>query len=415
MSSVKPANRRRSSSVTTALKQIPLNQQTQGHTSGSSTPASNSEVKPLRGSTRPRRSPDALPETYESLGFLKDVQTGRWMLVPSSAFKLMLLPDIFYFSFHFLQNQGYLSKDTTNPFEPLLWLSNKLPNGSYTKGWGDILFVLNHVIFWSFVRQTVTIHFLRPLAKYLGIRGQKIMRFTEQGYAIFYMGIAGCCGIYVMHGLPTWWYKTEHFWLEYPHREMSFELKLYYLMQFSYWLQQTIILAAKVEKPRKDFRELVMHHMVTLWLIGWSYGLYLTYIGVSIFVTMDISDVFLALAKCVNYVDEGASAPVFAVFVGVWTYFRHYLNIRVLWSVYTQFDLIPEQYRTRFAPLDDQWMDWWMKWQIFVPIFLLQCINVFWYFLILRILYRAVVVKTIADERSDDEGEEETSDKVKAE
>lgn len=29
-----------------------------------------------------------------------------------------------------------------------------------------------------------------------------------------------------------------------------------------------------------------------------------------------------------------------------------------------------------------------MKWQIFVPILLLQFINLFWYFLILRILFR---------------------------
>jgi acyl-CoA-dependent ceramide synthase len=64
--------------------------------------------------------------------------------------------------------------------------------------------------------------------------------------------------------------------------------------------------------------------------------LQLTYIGVAIFVTMDVSDVFLAvspaagsrttrltpprqLAKCVNYVDETLSAPVFAFFVCVWT------------------------------------------------------------------------------------------------
>lgn len=29
-----------------------------------------------------------------------------------------------------------------------------------------------------------------------------------------------------------------------------------------------------------------------------------------------------------------------------------------------------------------------MKWQIFTPIFLLQLINLFWYFLIWRILFR---------------------------
>jgi len=36
-------------------------------------------------------------------------------------------------------------------------------------------------------------------------------------------------------------------------------LKAYYLLQASYWCQQTIILAAGVEKPRKDFKELIAH------------------------------------------------------------------------------------------------------------------------------------------------------------
>lgn len=45
-------------------------------------------------------------------------------------------------------------------------------------------------------------------------------------------------------------------------------LKRYYLMHFSYWLQQAIIITLKIEKPRKDFQELVAHHIVTIWLIG---------------------------------------------------------------------------------------------------------------------------------------------------
>ncbi len=67
----------------------------------------------------------------------------------------------------------------------------------------------------------------------------------------------------------------------------------------------------------------------------------------------------------------------------------------------------------------------WMKWQIFIPILLLQFINLFWYVLIWRILWRyvfsfspsrpipqvdlhrrdsAVMSSSLEDERSDDEG-----------
>ncbi|KAL7423498.1 sphingosine N-acyltransferase lag1 [Cryptotrichosporon argae] len=406
--STKPGARRRSSSVTSALKQVPLNQQ---HTE------SKDVIKPLSGRPRPPKNSNSdLPDEYRSLGLKGDLRTGRWMLVPSSALLLLVIPAVLCLNQFFLIEFGLMGPLDFNPFSYLLFPQHRLANGKYTKGVGDFFFIAYYIIFWSFVRQTVTLYFLRPLGKRLGIPKSKMMRFLEQGYAVFYFTILGSAGIFVMSQLPTWWYKTEHFWLEYPHKEMTLALKTYYLMQAAYWCQQAILLVAKVEKPRKDFKELVAHHIVTLWLIGWSYGIYLTYIGVSIFVTMDISDIFLALAKCVNYVDESASVPFFAWFVGVWTYFRHYLNIRVLWSVYTQFDLIPAKERQHFRPLQDEWLAPWMKWQIFTPILLLQFINLFWYFLILRILVRALR-GNLKDERSDDEGEDEaeleTKDKVK--
>jgi acyl-CoA-dependent ceramide synthase len=55
---------------------------------------------------------------------------------------------------------------------------------------------------------------------------------------------------------------------DYPHWQMTPELKRYYLMQASYWCQQFIVLVFGLEKPRKDYRELVAHHVVTLWLVG---------------------------------------------------------------------------------------------------------------------------------------------------
>lgn len=45
------------------------------------------------------------------------------------------------------------------------------------------------------VRQFVTLYILRPMGRKLGIPAGKIMRFTEQGYAVFYFGILGLAGI----------------------------------------------------------------------------------------------------------------------------------------------------------------------------------------------------------------------------
>ena len=84
---------------------------------------------------------------------------------------------------------------------------------------------------------------------------------------------------------------------------------------------------------------------------------------------------------------QAAKIVSFIIFLCIWTYFRHWLNLVMLWSVYSEFDLMPETSK-RWAPEDGVWMVWWMKYQIFVPILLLQLLNLFWYALIWRIAWR---------------------------
>ena len=59
----------------------------------------------------------------------------------------------------------------------------------------DIIFLLHHIVTFSFIRQSITLYVLRPLAKRLGIRGSKILRFQEQGYSMLYYGTMGCWGL----------------------------------------------------------------------------------------------------------------------------------------------------------------------------------------------------------------------------
>ena len=120
---------------------------------------------------------------------------------------------------------------------------------------------------------------------------------------------------------------------------MTPELKRYYLLQASYWCQQLIVLVFRLEKPRKDYKELVAHHLVTLWLVGfvpdcesihlcpsdtnfprWSYGINLTLIGNAVYTSMDIPDSFLAMVKVLNYLHrEWAQNVMFVIFIGFWT------------------------------------------------------------------------------------------------
>ncbi|KAI9467019.1 longevity assurance proteins LAG1/LAC1 [Lactarius psammicola] len=357
-----------------------------------------------------RRSSPFIDKTPISHGFWNDLKTGRWVVVPSSALRMLLLPVFLHINW-IIFTPLVFTNPPPSPFAPLLFVSYPTPSPTddvtdprYRKGWLDLVFLAYNVIFFSFIRQFVLFRICYPIARYFGIRkGGKLARFGEQGYAIIYFSFFGAWGVRIMSGLPTWWYNCEQFWIDYPHWQMTPELKRYYLMQASYWCQQLIVLLSGLEKPRKDYKELVAHHIVTLWLVGWSYGINLTLIGNAVYTSMDIPDVLLAMTKVLNYLQmERSQNLVFVIFIGVWTYFRHYLNLVMLWSVYKDFDLIPQSARS-FSPTKGVWMARWMQWQIFTPILLLHCLNLFWYFLIWRILWRTVTGTSLKDERSDDE------------
>ncbi|CEH17500.1 Protein transporter of the TRAM (translocating chain-associating membrane) superfamily [Ceraceosorus bombacis] len=377
-----------------------------------------------------------------SKGLLRDLITFRWMTVPASSFKIAFTLAAVYLTLEFVP--GF--SGTNNPLAPLVRISHRVPLTSvlaaepsligealtapihsgvspteapstirYQKGYQDLAFVAYYIVVFSFIRQASTQYLFRPFALWWGIRNErKLERFVEQGYAMLYWGTAGALGLYVMSFQESWWYNLEHLWLKYPHWQMRPELKAYYLLQLSYWLQQALVMILRLEAPRKDYYELIVHHLVTLWLIFWSYLINLTMIGTTVFVAMDVPDTFLALSKALSYMGiEAITMPVFAIFMVVWTYFRIYESARTLWSVWFQFDLIPEHTK-EWNPPQGWWMVWWMKYQVFAPLFILLCLNLFWYFLMWRIMIRALAGGPAEDEREEGEYEEEEAEKEKA-
>ncbi|KAJ3937291.1 MAG: longevity assurance proteins LAG1 LAC1 [Lentinula lateritia] len=351
----------------------------------------------------------------------------RWAVVPVASLKVLLVPIILYANWEFVypilaqsipRGNTYLSSDIPNPFAQFFLLSHPVPsldeeNLRYQKGWSDLLFIAYYVVFWSFIRQSLSFYVFQPMARYFGIRKHKLDRFAEQGYAMLYFGIMGAWGYRIMGQLPTWWYRTEAFWIDYPHWNMIPELKRYYLMHMAYWIQQLLVLVLGLEKPRQDYYELVAHHIVTIWLVGWSYLINLTLIGNAVYMSMDIPDAFFAFSKLLNYLRaERAKVVSFIIFIFIWTYFRHILNFYILYSVWFEYDLIPDSSKV-WIWTNGTYLNWWMKYQVFTPLLLLQFLNLFWYFLIMRVLRRAIVGSEVDDVRSDDEddGEDEDEDK----
>lgn len=297
-----------------------------------------------------------------------------------------------------------------NPVHRFIFLSYRLSTSSpneipqYGKGKWDIAVVIFYTVVLTFTREFVMQELLRPLARTVGLTSRsKQARFMEQMYTALYFGILGPAGIYVMSRTPVWYFNTRGMYENFPHKTHDALFKFYYLFQAAYWAQQAIVLVLGMEKPRKDFKELVGHHIVSLSLIALSYRFHFTYMGLAVYITHDISDFFLATSKTLNYVDNPLVAPYFFLFMCVWVYTRHFLNWRILLSMFNEYKTV--------GPYELNWETEQYKcdlsfWITLLLLSTLQFLNLFWLFYIVRIAYRFIVHKTADDDRSEAEESE---------
>lgn len=309
----------------------------------------------------------------------------------------------------------------TNPLHSAIFISYALPRSHpsialsvrldpsapthYGKGRRDFVFVAFYIVVLSFTREFLMQRLIRPIAIHYGIRSRaKQNRFMEQAYTAIYFAVFGPLGLLVMSRTPVWYFNTEAMFEGFPHITNDGLLKAYYLLQASYWAQQAIVLCLLLEKPRKDFKELVGHHVITLALIWLSYRFHFTYIGLAVYITHDISDFFLATSKTLNYLSSPIVIPYFALFIAVWIYLRHYINLVILYATLTKFRTV--------GPFELDWEAEQFKCSIsqvitFLLLATLQSINLFWLYFIIRVALRMVFANVVEDVRSDDEDDEE--------
>lgn len=130
--------------------------------------------------------------------FLSDLFNARWMTNPVSSLKLISLILGAYFTY------GLAYPQQSNPLAHLVFISYPLelyPGENpavqlYDKGlqW-DAAFLGFYIIVFSFLRQAITEFGVGPLARRLGLRGEKVKRFEEQGYALCYFTCSGLLGL----------------------------------------------------------------------------------------------------------------------------------------------------------------------------------------------------------------------------
>ena len=305
--------------------------------------------------------------------------------------------------------------------------------GMYNQGPRDLYLVPSFVVFFTALRAFSLDYLLMPLASWFGISRQKgRVRFAEQSYMMVYYAIYWTWGLLLfINNTPSSTRNIEDLlislWTDYPRLLVGASMKLYYLSQLAFWIQQIVVI--HIEERRKDHWQMLTHHFITVSLLSGSYPYRQWRVGNAVLVCMDIVDFIFPLAKILRYLSlQAACDAAFALFVIFWFGARHVAYLAICWSIYAHVNSATMPYglySTRTgAKLSDNGGNNIVD-NLFQPIlhpnaetvsfnpeirylFLglllaLQCITIAWFVMICRVVMRVIRGEGADDSRSDDD------------
>ncbi|XP_006869062.1 PREDICTED: ceramide synthase 4 [Chrysochloris asiatica] len=197
-------------------------------------------------------------------------------------------------------------------------------------------------------------------------------KFCEASWRFLFYLCTVVGGLSVLYNEP-WLWKPAMCWDSYPNQPLNMRLYWWYLLELSFYL--SLLIRLRMDIRRKDFKEQVTHHFVTIFLVIFSYSANLLRIGSLVLLLHDTADPLLEACKMFNYLRWRRSCDLsFLIFSCVF--------------LYTRLVLFPTQilYTTYYESII-QWAPFFGYYFFNGLLVLLQLLHVFWSCLILRMIF----------------------------
>ena len=236
----------------------------------------------------------------------------------------------------------------------------------------------------------VRLLFIEPLARvFLSKNGQpaktaKVQKFAQSAVEALTYGMFTVFGLLIVPYNEFFWPSTK-WWIHKLEKQpmQTDAVWCFYILYFTRYVQAGI--SVTMEHRRKDFVEMMAHHVVTAAVVAISYFGYVP-VGLVIMVLFDPADVPLHTAKCLKYLAEcrpmGGVRSVlqfgsnrsFEVFAVSFFVTRLVMYPYVMWSCHVESQPLGAQGNIAI-----------------VLLWILLGLNVYWFYLIIRVVVKMAV------------------------
>ncbi|XP_044788788.1 ceramide synthase 3 isoform X3 [Bubalus bubalis] len=225
-------------------------------------------------------------------------------------------------------------------------------------------------------------------------------KFQESCWRFTFYLIITIAGIAFLYDKP-WVYDLWEVWNGYPRQPLLPSQYWYYILEMSFYWSLLFSLGSDIK--RKDFLATIIHHLAAVSLMSFSWCANYIRSGTLVMIVHDVADIWLESAKMFSYAGwKQTCNTLFFIFSTVFLISR--LIIFPFWILYCTL-ILPLHYLQPFFSYI------FLNLQLLV----LQVLNLYWSYFILKMLKRSIFTKSIRDVRSDseDEYEEEEEEEEK--